>query len=72
MYKKYENFICFNKYNKFKLFLKNKNYIIKVKDLISLNYKYYKLNKYYNYRKISFIEIKYNLKSFFFNKISFY
>ena len=65
MYKKYENFICFNSNNKFRLFFKNKNYILKIKDLISLNSKYYNLNKFYFYKKISFLEIKYTLKSFF-------
>ena len=65
IYKKYENFILYNKYKKFKLFFNNKNYILKNKDLVSLNSKYYKLNKFYYYINISFTEINIYLKSFY-------
>ena len=65
IYKNYENFICFNKYKKFKIYFKSKNYILKIKDLISLNFKYYKINRFYYYNNISFIETNLKLKSFY-------
>ena len=65
IYQNYENFICFNKYKKFKIFFKNKNYILKIKDLISLNFKFYKINRFYQYSNIPFIECNLRLKSFY-------
>ena len=58
------SFLLFNKDKKFFLYVKNKNYIVKVGDLISLNYKYYGINRFYKYFYNSFIEVNYNIKSF--------
>ena len=69
--KNYESFILFNKFGKFKLYLKNKNYILSKYDLIILNYKYYKINKFYKYYYNSFFEVNYKIKSLIFLRFPF-
>ena len=66
IYLKYNNFFIFNKNTL--ILLKNKNYLIRLKDLIVLNYKYYKLNKFYYYYYNSFLEVNYSIKSFYLSK----
>ena len=70
-FKNYESFFLFNKFSKFSLFLKNKNYILKKNDLIVLNYKYYYFNKFYYYFYNSFLEVNYNIKSFYLVRLPF-
>ena len=62
---KYYNFILIKKLKKLILFYKNKNYIVKIGELVILNYKSFWINNFYLFFYNSFFEVNYNIKSFF-------
>ena len=64
-FKKYNKFIIFKKYNKFIILCKNINYIVKVNDLIVMQWKFYYINRFYNFYLNSFLEVNKNIKSFY-------
>ena len=47
------------------MFIKNLNYIVKINDLIVLNYKFNTINKFYRFNLNNFLEINYNIKSLY-------
>ncbi len=70
LFNSYNKFFLFKKFNSF-FFIKNSNYMVKLDDLVVLNFKFYKFEKLNFFFLNSFLEVNYKIKSFFLIRLPF-